>query len=453
MKILIIDDEKNICISLKNIFDDEGYETKWVNTCFEAYSLIEDFEPELIILDVKLKNENGLEFLDELNEKKLNIPVIMISGHSGIREAVQAMKSGAFDFLEKPLNLTRVKMTVINAYEYFKLKNDYNRLKTDFAEHYKIIGESEELLKTLDLLKKLSKTNSRVLIRGESGTGKELFAYAVHHMSNRKDQPFIKFNSAAIPSELVESELFGHEKGAFTGAVKSKKGKIELADGGTLFLDEIGDMSLSAQAKILRVLQEGELQRVGSNQTIKVDTRIIAATHKNLEEMVSNGMFREDLFYRLNVVPVICPPLRERKTDIEILVSYFCTKFSTDLNLPLKKFSRDAIEYLKNWDFPGNIRELKNLIERLYILVDNEIIRKEDLLPHHSIRKDVCIDDFWVETRNFTDKKNDFETRYLSVQLELHANSISKTASALGLQQSNLSRKLKELNINPKEEK
>ncbi len=453
VKILIIDDEKNICISLKNILEDEGYVTKWVNTCKEAYDIIDDFEPELIILDVKLKEENGLDFLNDLKEKKIDIPIIMISGHSGIREAVQAMKSGAFDFLEKPLNLTRVKLTVLNALDFYKLRNDYQRLKTDFAEHYKIIGKSEALQHTLELIKKLAKTNSRVLIRGESGTGKELFAYALHHTSNRKEQPFIKFNSAAIPSELVESELFGHEKGAFTGAVKSKKGKIELADGGTLFLDEIGDMSLSAQAKILRVLQEGELQRVGSNNTIKVDTRIIAATHKNLEEMVTDGRFREDLFYRLNVVPVICPPLRERKNDIPILVDYFSNKFSSDLNISLKKFTPEALNYLQHWKFPGNVRELKNLIERLYILIDSSVIDKQDLIPHHSIENNPVIDDFWSETKSFNEKKNDFEYRYLNTQLKLFDYCISKTATQLGLQQSNLSRKLKELNINPKEEK
>ncbi|MCK9329278.1 MAG: sigma-54 dependent transcriptional regulator [Candidatus Cloacimonetes bacterium] len=453
MKILIIDDEKNICISLKNILDDEGYTTQWINSCKEAYRLLDDFEPELIILDVKLKDENGLDFLEDIKNKKFDIPVIMISGHSGIREAVQAMKVGAFDFLEKPLNLTRVKLTVLNALDFYKLRNDYRRLKTDFAEHYKIIGKSDALLSTLELIKKLAKTNSRVLIRGESGTGKELFAYALHHMSIRKEQPFIKFNSAAIPSELVESELFGYEKGAFTGAIKSKKGKIELADGGTLFLDEIGDMSLSAQAKILRVLQEGELQRVGSNNTIKVDTRIIAATHKNLEEMVSNGNFREDLFYRLNVVPVICPPLRERKDDIPILIEYFTQKFSSELNIKLKSFSTEALEYLQQWDFPGNIRELKNLIERLYILIDSELIDKNDLIPHHSIEKREIDDDFWIETKLFNDKKLDFETKYLSTQLKLNDYCISKTANLLGLQQSNLSRKLKELNINPKEEK
>ena len=458
MRILIIDDEKNICISLKNIFDDEGYDSKWVNSCLEAQSIIDEWEPDLLVLDVKLKEENGLEFLESLREKKNETPVIMISGHSGIREAVQAMKAGAFDFLEKPLNLARVKLTIKNALDYYVLKNDYSRLKTDFVEHYKIIGNSKSLTDTLELIKKLAKTNSRVLIRGESGTGKELLAFALHHMSQRRDKPFIKFNSAAIPSELVESELFGHEKGAFTGAIKSKKGKIELADKGTLFLDEIGDMSIAAQAKILRVLQEGELQRVGSNNTIKVDTRIIAATHKNLEEMITNGLFREDLFYRLNVVPITSPPLRERKSDIPVLAEYFCKKFSSELNIPLKTFNDEALKILTSWNFPGNVRELKNMIERLYIFVDESVIKTDDLILSTDIKENqksdsIELNDFWNETKSFHDKKTDFEKIYLSCQLKIFENNITKTAHALNIQQSNLSRKLKELNINPKEEK
>ena len=474
MKILIIDDEKNICISLKNIFDDEGYTSKWVNTCIEAEALIERWEPDLILLDVMLKDNNGIEFLETLRAKNMLTPVIMISGHSGIKEAVQAMKAGAFDFLEKPLNMHRIKLTVKNALEFYTMKDDYSRLKTDFIEHYKIIGNSPKLIENLEIVKKLAKTNSRVLIRGESGTGKELIAFALHNLSDRSNKPFIKFNSAAIPSELIESELFGHEKGAFTGALKSKKGKIELADKGTLFLDEIGDMSLSAQSKILRVLQEGELQRVGSNETIKIDTRIIAATHKNLEEMITNGLFRDDLFYRLNVVPITCPPLRERKSDIPILAEHYCKKFASELKMPQKRFSDEALQMMSSWDFPGNVRELKNLIERMYIFVDELVIGMSDIsvcspfserineLTTLSVQSIVPIDislrtselsqdevmDFFKETKPFQDKKNEFETIYLKEQLEKHDLNISKTAQALSMQQSNLSRKIKELKIN-----
>ena len=444
MKILIIDDEKNICISLKNILNDEGFNSKWANSCIEAEKILVEWEPDLLILDVQIKNENGIEYLESLRKKNIETPVIMISGHSGIREAVQAIKLGAFDFLEKPLNLTRIKTTVRNTLEFYSMKRDYSRLKKDFQEQYHMVGNSPKIIEMQEIIKKLAKTNTKVLIRGESGTGKELVAFALHNLSNRSKMPFIKFNSAAIPHELIESELFGHEKGAFTDAIKSQKGKIELADKGTLFLDEIGDMSLSAQSKILRVLQEGEVQRVGSSNTIKVDTRIIAATHKNLEEMISQGLFREDLFYRLNVVPIICPPLRERKQDIPILCDYYLKKFALELNLQRKFFTEEAMEMLNNWMFPGNIRELKNLIERLYILYDKESIKADDLkICMSSSKKEK--DDFWTETKSYNDKKIEFEKKYLEIQLEKFDYSITKTAHALKLQQSNLSRRLKEL--------
>ncbi|HOD55500.1 MAG TPA: sigma-54 dependent transcriptional regulator [Candidatus Cloacimonadota bacterium] len=368
MKIFILDDEKNICISLKNILEDEGYACSYSTSVEEGRKIIEGNVPDLLLLDVQLKDGNGLDFLKQIKEVLPDLLVVMISGHSGIKEAVQAMKSGAFDFLEKPLNLTRVKLTVQNALSYSTLQEDYKILKESFNEQYRIIGSSQAIQEVLQLAQKVAKTNSRVLIRGESGSGKELLAYAIHNQSQRSKGPFIKFNSAAIPNELVESELFGYEKGAFTGAVKSKKGKLELADKGTLFLDEIGDMNLSAQAKILRVLQEGEFERVGSNEIIKIDTRIIAATHKNLEEMIENGLFREDLFYRLNVVPLISPALRERREDIPLLVEFFCHKFAAEFNLPLKTLSDGALRQIMNQEFKGNIRELRNLIERLYIL-------------------------------------------------------------------------------------
>ena len=452
MKVFVIDDEKNICISLKNILEDEGYNIQFSTSVEEGLKLLDSFLPDLILLDVQLKDGNGLDVLKKIKENYPDMTVIMISGHSGIKEAVQAMKSGAFDFLEKPLNLARIKLTVQNAMSFSHLKEDYQQLKETFNEQYKIIGESNSIKEVLAVVSKVAKTNTRVLIRGESGTGKELIAYAIHNNSGRSSGPFIKFNSAAIPGELVESELFGYEKGAFTGAVKSKKGKLELADKGTLFLDEIGDMSLSAQAKILRVLQEGEFERVGSNEIIKIDTRIIAATHKNLEEMVESGSFREDLFYRLNVVPIICPPLRERLEDIPILIDYYCRKFSNELNLPLRSFSNEAVKELQKRDFKGNIRELKNLIERLYILTDGSIIQMNDL--PEVFKSEICSDNyFWKETRLFQDKKEEFEIKYLSEQLKVFDHNISRTASALGLQQSNLSRKLKDLNITFKENK
>jgi len=450
LKVFILDDEKNICISLKNILEDEGYQCAYTTSIEEGRKAIEDNLPDLLLLDVQLKDGNGLDFLKQIKEVFPDLLIVMISGHSGIKEAVQAMKSGAFDFLEKPLNLTRVKLTVQNALSFSTLQEDYKNLKESFNEQYKIVGNSPAIQDILQLVQKVAKTNSRVLIRGESGSGKELLAYAIHTQSQRAKGPFIKFNSAAIPNELVESELFGYEKGAFTGAVKSKKGKLELADKGTLFLDEIGDMNLSAQSKILRVLQEGEFERVGSNETIRIDTRIIAATHKNLEEMIENGQFREDLFYRLNVVPLVSPALRERREDIPLLIEYFCHKFAIEFNMPLKSFSDTALKIIRMQEFKGNIRELRNLIERLYILSDGNIITENDL-PQIAPKSESRDASFWDVTMLYQDKKEEFEFKYLSKQLEIHEYNVSKTANALGLQQSNLSRKLKELNINIKE--
>jgi len=449
LKITIIDDEKNICISLKYILEDEGYQCTYATSLDEGKKIIDSNLPDLLLLDVQLKDGNGLDFLKIIKEAHPELLVIMISGHSGIKEAVQAMKYGAFDYIEKPLNLARIKLTVNNALNFTSLQNEYQALKENYNEQYQIIGESKAIKDALQVVQKVAKTNSRVLIRGESGTGKELLAYAIHAQSTRSNAAFIKFNSAAIPNELVESELFGHEKGAFTGAIKGKKGKLEMADKGTLFLDEIGDMSLSAQAKILRVLQEGEFERVGSNDIIKIDVRIIAATHKNLEEMIEKGLFREDLFYRLNVVPIVSPALRDRTEDIPLLAKYYFNKFAAELNLPLKEFSDSALKKLRTHAFKGNIRELRNLIERLYILCDSNIINEKDLsLTEES--KD-CELAFWTTTTLFQDKKDEFEYKYFSKQFEIHDYNVSRTAQALGLQQSNLSRKLKELNIGIKE--
>jgi len=451
MKILIIDDEINICISLKNILDDDGYTVRWVTSCQESLVLMKEWEPHLIILDVRLKNENGLDYLKKLREEDQDLPIVMISGHSGISEAVQAMKLGACDFLEKPLNLTKVKLTIKNTLDFYFLKNEYCRIKESFQDQYLMVGQSPNLLALIELCKKLAKTNSKVLIRGESGTGKELLAFALHNYSERRDKPFIKFNSAALPQELIESELFGHEKGAFTGAIRTSRGKIELAHQGTLFLDEIGDMSLSAQAKVLRVLQEGEIQRVGSSQVIKVDTRIIAATHKNLEQLIAQGLFRDDLYYRLNVVPLTCPPLRERISDIPILIHHFNQKFAQELKFPLKKYQPEVLEWFSNYTFPGNIRELKNIMERIYILVDHADITMEDIslftYPSENHFATHDIKQFWLETKSLSQKKEEFEKHYLQTQLQKFQNNISKTAAALAMQQSNLSRKLKELGI------
>jgi two-component system nitrogen regulation response regulator NtrX len=444
MRILIVDDEMNICLTLNNILQDEGHICEYTTKSNKVMNIFESFNPDVVLLDVRLDGANGLDVLQKMKEKNSRTTVIMISGHSGIKEAVRAIKLGAYDFLEKPLSLTKVKIIVNKAYEFQTLSRNYNNLKTTVDEQYQIVGESKPIKEMLMLVQKIASSDSKILIRGESGTGKELVAYAVHNGSKRRDKPFIKFNSAAIPNELVESELFGYEKGAFTGAHKSKDGKIEQADGGTLFLDEIGDMSLNAQAKILRVIQEGEFERVGGNKTQKIDIRLIAATHKNLEELVEQGNFREDLYYRLNVIPITTPPLREHPSDIPLLIEHYSHFFSNDLKIPLKIFSPACINELQSWEFKGNVRELRNFIERIYILVDKEIIEPEDIAI---LTQKPQKTDFWNQTLSYKDKKREFEIKYLSTQLKLNNGNLTNTAKVLNLQVSNLSRKIKELEI------
>jgi two-component system nitrogen regulation response regulator NtrX len=444
MRVMIIDDEMNICLSLKNILEDEGHQVDYSLKAQKGLQKVKEFSPDIVLLDVRLDGANGIDILEKILKYNRNIIVIMISGHSGIKEAVKAIKLGAFDFLEKPLSLGKVKIAMNKAVEFNNISKDYYRLKSSIDAQYQIIGESKDIKDLLELINKVSISDSKVLIRGESGTGKELVAYAIHHQSRRRDKPFVKFNSAAIPNELVESELFGFEKGAFTGAVNRKDGKIEQADRGSLFLDEIGDMNLNAQAKVLRVIQEGEFERVGGTKTRKIDTRIIAATHKNLEKLVEIGEFREDLYYRLNVIPIIASPLRSHPEDIPILINYFLNYFAQELKLPRKIFNPETIQEIQSWEFKGNVRELKNFIERVYILIEQEQIGIPDIQNLSLNSKET---DFWNQTLFFKEKRREFEKKYLQTQLRLYGGNISKTAEVLGLQISNLSRKLKELNI------
>jgi len=443
MKIMIIDDEYNICVSLKDILEDDGYE---VETCMEskkALAEVKKFRPALILLDVRLDYYNGLDLLKEFKAEMPNTQVIMISGHSGIQEAVTAIQSGALDFLEKPLSLHKVRIAVQNAISFLKVNQSYNRLKKQVDKKYEIIGSSIVINQVRKLISRVAPTEAKVLIRGESGTGKELIAYGIHDQSKRKLGPFIKFNSAAIPNELIESELFGYEKGAFTGANKSKPGKVEEADGGTLFFDEIGDMTLKAQAKILRLIQEGEFERLGENKVRKIDIRILAATHRNLEEMVQTGEFREDLYYRLNVLPIESPSLRERPEDIPILLKHFSAQIALEQGVSIKSFSSEAEISIAGKTFPGNVRQLRNLVERLYVMVDTSEINTSDLKMIFQKKEET---DFWNETTDFKEKKRQFEIKYLTNQIRLH-NNISQTARSLGLQVSNLSRKIKDLHL------
>ena len=448
MKILVVDDEKNIRISLSSILEDEGYEVLTAESGEEALTMVEDTLIDLMLLDVKLPGMDGLQVLEKVMEKHPDLDVIMISGHSDISIAVRAVKMGAYDFMEKPLSLPKIVVTARNIAEKQKMYQRFRQEKEDLDAAYKIIGVSPEIEKVRDIINKVSRQDSKVLIRGESGTGKELVAYAIHANSPRKQGPFIKFNCAAIPNELVESELFGHEKGAFTGAEKRKLGKLELAHEGTLFLDEIGDMNLDAQAKVLRVIQEGKFERVGGNETINIDVRILAATNKDLTAMIEERTFREDLFYRLNVIPLEVPPLRDRKGDREVLLDYYLDYYAHDLKTQHKQISEEALDLLKSYEFPGNVRELRNLVERLYILASGDTIEASDVKTHLNLETDRTGADYpFLETKDFSEVKKEFEVFYLTRQLEKYDWNISTVAEKLGMAQPNLSRKIKQLDL------
>ena len=371
-KILVIDDEAAIRRILKEILEHEQYQVDDAASAIEALPLVKENEYDAILCDIKMPQMDGIEFLEEA-KKISDTPVIMISGHGTIDTAVEAIKKGAFDYISKPPDLNRLLITLRNALDKSQLMTETKALKKVVNRKYQMIGSSAPMNEIHDIIEKVAPTNARVLIEGENGTGKELVARQLHELSNRSFAPFIEVNCAAIPSELIESQLFGHEKGSFTSAIKMKKGDFELANNGTLFLDEIGDMSLSAQAKVLRALQENKITRVGGESEINVNVRIIAATNKNLKEEIQKGNFREDLYHRLSVIIINVPPLRDRLDDIPELVGYFVDSISSEMGKSAPTFTRDAIEELQKYRWTGNIRELHNVIERLVILCGNEI--------------------------------------------------------------------------------
>lgn len=378
-KILIIDDERAIRRALREILEFEEFAVDEAENGKEGLDKVKTTLYDIIFCDIKMPMMDGMEVLDELLKAKVDTPVIMISGHANIETAVSAIRKGAFDFIEKPLDLNRILVTIRNAKDRTVLVEETKQLKTT-VKRFKgsaIIGETDGIIKIKEMIEKVAPSDARVLITGGNGTGKELVARALHDNSNRRKMPFIEVNCAAIPSELIESELFGHEKGAFTSAVKDKKGKFELASGGTLFLDEIGDMSASAQAKVLRALQENCIQRVGGERDIKVDCRVLAATNKDLRKEIEEGRFREDLYHRLAVILIHVPSLNERRDDIPLLAEHFLSMVCTEHGIPRKSFTEDALEALKNTDWSGNIRELRNIVERLIILCGNSITGEE----------------------------------------------------------------------------
>ncbi|HGJ64964.1 TPA: sigma-54-dependent Fis family transcriptional regulator [bacterium] len=439
--VLIVDDEEGIRETLSDIFKDEGYDVITASSGEEAIKLLKENSPDIVFLDVWLSGIDGIETMKELKSLNPTIPVVMISGHANIELAVKATRSGAYDFLEKPLSLERVLLVTKLALEKRILELENRALKEDITKKWKLVGSSKKVQNLKEQIDMAAKSNSRVLILGESGSGKELVAHLLHENSPRVDKPFIEMNCAAIPQELIESELFGHEKGSFTGAFERKKGKFELADEGTLFLDEVGDMSLSTQSKVLRIIETQEFQRVGGSKNIKVDVRIIAATNKDLFEEVKKGTFREDLLFRLNVIPIHVPPLRERKEDIPELVEHFLQFFADEYGKKPKKITNEGLELLSTYDWPGNVRELRNVIERLVIMTPSEIIMPKNIF----LKENTHLDYFSFNT--LKEAKEAFERDFIIRKLEENSWNISKTAEVLEVERSNLHRKIKGFNI------
>lgn len=452
--ILIVDDEVSICQSLGAILKDEGYQVLVAGSGEEALKSIDSEMPQLVLLDIWLPGMDGLETLKAIKAAHPDILVIMMSGHGTIETAVKATKLGAFDFIEKPLSLDKVIILVSNALNVIRLETENVLLKQKVSHQYELTGTSQAITELKEMISIVAPTNAWILIMGENGTGKELVARSVHHLSHRSHKPIVEVNCAAIPEELIESELFGHEKGAFTGATEKKRGKFDLAHEGTIFLDEVADMSLKAQAKILRILQEKKFERVGGNKVIDMDVRVLAATNKDLEKEMEAGRFRQDLYYRLHVIPLTVPTLRERKEDIRPLVERFLLDFALKEGEPKKVITDDAIKLLMQHDWPGNVRELKNIIERLIILTPADEITAKDI-PFLNAR----IDNSETLTAppvsaaaadSLKDAKMDFERQFIIKKLEENEGNISKTAEAIGLERSNLHKKLKSLKVDIK---
>ena len=461
-RILVIDDEEGVRKSLRMILEYDGYDVTEAATGEEGVKLIEREAPDLVFLDIKMPGMDGLEVLQKVRHLIEAMPVVVISGHGDINTAVEATKLGAFDFIGKPPERERILVTVRNAVDTRRLKTENKGYRRDAEKKHQIVGDSPSLAAVRSAIQKAAPTNATVLIWGESGVGKELVARAIHRESLRRDGQFVQVNCAAIPDELIESELFGHEKGSFTGATDRQIGKFEQADKGTIFLDEVGDMSLKTQAKVLRVLQEQELERLGSNKVIKVDVRVIAATNKNLEEEIDKNTFREDLFYRLNVVPIHVPALRDRRDDIPALVRHFADLFARDNNFHRKTFTAQAMEKLKQQHWRGNIRELRNFVERLVIMTTGDSIDAKDIPEGGVIRGDLPIltpgggaevvsvsasEQSWMQAPTLQEFKSGSERAYLVSKLRENSWNISKTAEVIDTPRSNLYKKLEQYRI------
>jgi DNA-binding NtrC family response regulator len=463
--VLIVDDEKNIRRTLRMVLESEGHVVHEASSIAEADAVLAKDAVDVILLDVKLGEDNGLDLLrtlkarseDGMTSRTADIPVVMISGHATIEDAVSATRLGAFDFMEKPLDRNRVMVTVRNALERRRMSNELNALRHSVDARWELLGGTAVMGDLKRQIAKVAPTRSRVLITGESGTGKELIARAIHRNSSVSGGAFVKVNCAAIPPELIESELFGHERGAFTGAVAKKRGLFEVADGGTIFLDEIGDMALPAQAKVLRVLQTGEFTRVGGEKSLRTDCRVVAATNRDLEEMVKSGTFREDLYFRLNVVPIRSPDLSERADDIPLLVESFVRECCDENGLGYKPVDEPVLERLKQYEWPGNVRELRNVVERLVIMSD-EVIREKDLPPYLGGPRPAgartggsgpvsAIDLGRYAGKSLREFREEVESEFIRIRLAEFDWNISRTAQALGIERTNLHKKLRALGI------
>jgi two-component system nitrogen regulation response regulator NtrX len=459
-RVLVIDDEAAIRDSLRMILEYEDYQFVGAASGQEALDVVRRERPDIVLLDIKMPGMDGMEVLRKLRTLDEGLPIVMISGHGNTATAVEAIRSGAIDFLDKPLSSERVIVTLRNVLRQSELSSENRDLKVAMESKYELVGQSPALRNVLEAVQRAAPTNATVLLLGESGVGKELVARTIHRNSPRAGQRFVQVNCAAIPEELIESELFGHEKGSFTGATEKQVGKFEQADRGTIFLDEIGDMSQKTQAKVLRVLQEQEVERLGSARTIKVDVRIIAATNKNLEEAIERGEFREDLFFRLNVIPIVVPPLRERREDIPRLVQHFAKRTAEEHNLKPKRFDASALDALQRYRWRGNIRELRNTIERLLIMTPSEMVRVEDLPAEirsgESLRPPVEPDRSLQNSSGETappgagtlrEFKDAAERAYLVQKLRENNWNISRTAELIDTPRSNLYKKLEQYGI------
>jgi two-component system nitrogen regulation response regulator NtrX len=439
-RILIVDDEPGIRQSLKGVFEDEGYSTDVVSSGEECLKKIESTGYDLVLLDIWLPGIDGIETLRQLRDRSPATRVIMISGHATIATAVAATKLGAYDFIEKPLSLEHTLLIARNALSHRRLEQAHDILRHQLEERFNIVGDSIPIKALRKQIALVAPTNSRVLIYGESGTGKELVGRNIHFLSKRTAAPFVEVNCAAIPEELIESDLFGHTKGSFTGATESKKGKFELADGGTLFLDEIGDMTMKTQAKVLRAVEDQSFQPIGAPAPVRVDVRVVAATNKNLPNEIAAGRFREDLFYRLNVIPFFVPPLRDRREDIPILSRYFMRLFSVEHGRPPKEFAAEAMDLMVDYSWPGNVRELRNEIERLVIMAQEDLIQQKDLtLPNGSATMS--------QASTLHEARAQYEREFILSKLRETDWNISQTARLLGLERSYLYRKMKTYGI------